>query len=331
MTKYDGLAVVAGGAGFLGSYVARALAEVGRPVVCLDVREPSNEVLHVVRAQATAIDFRHCDVTDSLNLDRIIAELQPEVVLHVAAIVNPPLLATDPILAYEVNTGGLVRMIRAARNANVRRLVYFSSIGVLPSVRYEPIDADHPVLTAQEGPGSGFYGASKVGAEAFCHAASTSFGLDCRIVRPSAVYGLGMQWPIFIKPIVEGAVRGEKVNIDHGGSFRRDYTHADDVASLAMAVLNAPADVDRVFYAATGRPLTTTSTLAGIVESLVPGAQISVADNINEEDRLESSYRGVLDIANATSQLGWYPRYASIEDGVAHYIRQYQGFLARSI
>lgn len=70
--------------------------------------------------------------------------------------------------------------------------------------RYEPIDADHPTITARVGP-LGAYGAAKVAAEAFAFAYNQSFGLDTRIVRPSALYGFGMSWfaPNYIKQIVE--------------------------------------------------------------------------------------------------------------------------------
>ena len=63
--------------------------------------------------------------------------------------------------------------------------------------------------------------ASKIASEAFCFAYNQAFGTDFRTVRPSAVYGFGMQWPIFVKPMVEGAVRGETVTFESGGPFPR--------------------------------------------------------------------------------------------------------------
>ena len=74
--------------------------------------------------------------------------------------------------------------------------MFASSIAVLPGIRYQPIDADHPIVTAKEGPGGGFYGAAKAASEVFGLTYADSFGFDFRVVRPSAVYGFGMQWPI---------------------------------------------------------------------------------------------------------------------------------------
>jgi len=51
-----------------------------------------------------------------------------------------------------------------------------------------------------------------------------SFGLDFIILRPSATYGFGMRWPIFIKPMVENSVRGLPVRFETGSEVPRDYT-----------------------------------------------------------------------------------------------------------
>ena len=74
---------------------------------------------------------------------------------------------------------------------------------------YRPIDGNHPVLLADAGPGTDFYGSTKVAAEALCFAYHQALGLDFRTIRPSAVYGLGMnQYVGPIKAMVENAVRG---------------------------------------------------------------------------------------------------------------------------
>ena len=133
-----------------------------------------------------------------------------------------------------------------------------------------------------------------------------------------------------MKQFVEPAVRGEPVRLASGGPLPRDYTHASDVARLVAALLDAPDDVDRVFYAATGEPLVTASEVARMVRDLVPGADLEIAGVLSDEDRLELGFRGVLSIENARRQLGWSPRYASVRDGIAEYVERYRAFLAWS-
>jgi nucleoside-diphosphate-sugar epimerase len=258
----------------------------------------------------------------------LLSDVHPDAVVHIASITNPVALQKNPFAALRVNVEGTFNVLEASRQLGVGRVIYFSSIGALPKVQYEPIDAAHPTILPSEGPGSSFYGASKLASEAFALAYHSTFGLDVRIVRPSAVYGLGMNWPIYIKPMVEGAVRGEAVSFNSGGPFPRDYTHVSDVASLVVALLDAPDTADRVFYAATGEPLVTAAELANIVKEVVPGAKITIADRLSPEDMLELRYRGRISIASNTEQLGWEPRYRLLADGVRAYVERYREFLA---
>jgi UDP-glucose 4-epimerase len=170
-----------------------------------------------------------------------------------------------------------------------------------------------------------------VASEAFGMAYVAGFDLDFRVVRPSAPYGLGMGWPMFIKPMVEGAVRGESVRFASGGPYPRAYTHIEDVTTLTAAVLDAPMSVDRIFYGSNGEPLVTASELAAIVRDVVPGADIEVGDGLSESDRFELQIRGRLSIANATAQLGFQPRYTSLRDGVTEYVERFRAYLAAGV
>jgi nucleoside-diphosphate-sugar epimerase len=141
-----------------------------------------------------------------------------------------------------------------------------------------------------------------------------------------------MQWHSanYMKEFVEPAVRGEKVRVPSGGRLPRDYTHVQDVASLTVRVVDCDESADRIFYAATGRPLVTAAQAAQLVAELLPGSSIQVADVMSPDDQVEASFRGVISIANAQAQLGWTPRYASLREGVQQYIEAYRAFLAAS-
>ncbi|WP_267128258.1 NAD-dependent epimerase/dehydratase family protein [Baekduia soli] len=155
------------------------------------------------------------------------------------------------------------------------------------------------------------------------------FGLDVRIVRPSAVYGLGMNFPIYVRPMVEAAVAGQPVAFASGGPVARDYTHVKDLAGITMALLDGPADADRTFFGATGRDLVSASRVAELVRELVPGADITIADVVGPADRFESGgFRGRLSIDNAREQLGWAPRFGDIRDGLAEYVDSLRAYRA---
>jgi nucleoside-diphosphate-sugar epimerase len=253
-------------------------------------------------------------------------------VVHSASNVEVVELFRNPYLAFQANVAGTVNVLEAARRSGVRRMVDISSIGVLPAAQYQPIDAAHPILLPDQGPGSGAYGAAKAAGELFAFAYRQAYGLDIRIVRPSAVYGLGMQWHSanYMKEFVEPAVRGEKVRVASGGRLPRDYTHVLDVASLTVRVVQCDDSADRIFYAATGGPLVTAAQAARIVSELVPGSDIDIADVMTPDDQAEASFRGVISIASARAQLGWAPRYLSLREGIQQYVQAYRSFLAEN-
>ena len=123
-------------------------------------------------------------------------------------------------------------------------------------------------------------------------------------------------------------MRGEPQHIEFGGPHPRDYTHAMDIAGLVAAVLGAPDDADRIFFGATGRPLVTTTEVVEHVRELVPGADVSIGDELSEGEKPVVALRGQLSIDNAREQLDWEPTYGAIRDGIAQYADHYRAFLA---
>jgi len=323
--------VVTGGFGFIGGYVTRALIDLGRRVVVVTRgRPPSADMQFVLRDHSGGYTTEIASVEDLPKLLEVFSRVKPKAVVHAASNVDVAALYSDPYLAFQTNVSGMLNVLEVSRRTGVERVVDISSIGVLPAIQYEPIDASHPILLARQGPGSGAYGAAKASGELFAFAYQKAYGMDVRIVRPSAVYGFGMQWHSanYMKQFVEPAVRGERVSVASGGRLPRDYTHVQDVASLTVRVLDCDEDADRIFFAATGEPLVTAAQAAALVAELLPGSSVEVADVMTAEDEVEASFRGVISIANAKAQLGWTPRYPSLREGIEEYISSYRAFLA---
>ncbi|HSS93966.1 MAG TPA: NAD(P)-dependent oxidoreductase [Candidatus Dormibacteraeota bacterium] len=322
--------VVTGGLGFIGGYVTRALVEQGRQVIVLTRGRPASRDMQYALQDCTGgYAAEVASVEDLPKLLEVFGRLHPKTVVHAASNVEVAALYRDPYLAFQTNVTGTLNVLEAARRTGVERVVDISSIGVLPANQYEPIDAAHPILLARQGPGSGAYGAAKASGELFAFAYQQAYGLDVRIIRPSAVYGFGMQWHSsnYMKEFVEPAVRGERVRVPSGGRLPRDYTHVLDVASLTLRVVACPENADRIFYAATGQPLVTAAQAAKLVQDLLPGSSVEVADVMTPEDEVEASFRGVISIENARAQLGWAPRYASLREGIQQYIDTYRSSL----
>jgi UDP-glucose 4-epimerase len=324
----DRVTLVTGGAGFIGGHLVRALLDTGRRVTVLDVQQYIPEARFVLGDDIEQVPLEQASISDQARVLDVFRNHRPDEVVHAGMILDPAYLATNRSTAFQVNVGGVINLLEAMIAFGVPRLVNFSSIGVLPRVLYEPIDGNHPVLLSDAGPGTDFYGSTKVAAEALLYAYHQALGLDFRTVRPSAVYGLGMnQYVGPIKAMVENAVRGQPAHFEFGGAHPRAYTHARDIAGLVIAMLDAPDDADRIFYGGAGGRLVTTSEVAEIVRELVPGAAVEIGEKLSEAEKPVVALRGELSIENARTQLSWEPQYGSIRDGIAQYIDHFRAFL----
>jgi UDP-glucose 4-epimerase len=319
--------LVTGGAGFIGGHLVRELLDTGRNVVVLDVRRFIPESRFVIGEQVDSVPLELASIGDQARVLDVFRTHRPDEVVHAGMILDPAYLATNRSTAFATNVGGVVNLVEAMIAFGVPRLVNFSSIGVLPRVVYRPIDANHPIVLADGGPGTDFYGSTKAAAELLLFAYNQALGFDFRTIRPSAVYGLGMnQYVGPIKAMVENSVRGEPAHFQFGGAHPRAYTHVRDIAGLVLAMLEAPDDADRIFYGSTGGPMTTTTEVAQIVRELVSGADVEIGEELSEAEKPVAALRAELSIENARTQLGWEPRFGSIRDGIAQYVEQYRAF-----
>jgi UDP-glucose 4-epimerase len=320
--------LVTGGAGFIGGNLVRALLDTGRRVVVLDVRGFTPEARFTVGDGADDVPVELASIGDQARVLDVFRVHRPDEVVHAGMILDPAYLATNRTTAFQVNVGGVVNLVEAMIAFGASRLVNFSSIGVLPRVMYEPVDGNHPILLADAGPGTDFYGSTKGAAEIMLFAYRQALGFDFRTIRPSAVYGLGMnQYVGPIKAMVENSVRGEPAHFEFGGAHPRPYTHARDIAGLVVAMLDAPDDADRIFYGSTGGEMVTTTEVAQMVRELVPGADVEIGEELSEAEKPVVALRAPLSIENARTQLGWEPQYPSLRDGIAQYVEHYRAFV----
>jgi nucleoside-diphosphate-sugar epimerase len=324
--------LVTGGSGFIGSHVCRMLAERGDRVINFDVFRRQPPLVWLMRECENDIIFEKGGVEALGQLIAVVRKYMPNKIVHLAASIDMESLESYPMQVYYSFVGGTINVLEAMRLlGGVERLVNISSIGVLPTVQYQPLDCNHPTLMAAEGTSSGIYGAGKLSGEAFCWAYAELFGLDIVILRPSAAYGFFTSNSIFMNEMLEGALRGESVHLAAGGSLPRDYTHVHDVAGIALAALDARPEQlrHRCFYAASGmNPLVTGSQLAEIIRDMVPTAVVSIAEVTTPLiERYDLKCRGVHDVRPVEEPLGYSIKYRDIRAGMAEYADRYCEYL----
>ena len=316
--------MITGGAGFLGTYVTRMLAERGDRVVIFDAAGTASELAVLTAPFEQNIVRVRSQILDLSSLLRCVQQYSVERIFHAAALYDPPYSLEDPAITFQVNVNGTINVLEAARFLGVKRVVHSSSIAVYAPRQYEPINEMHPILLPSAGNPLGPYGASKAAAEIVGLTYYSTNGVDFVALRNSAIYGYGMRYPMYIKPMIENSLRKQPTRFASGGDMRRDYTHVRDIAQAVLKALDAPASAltQRVFNIGSGTMHSATQ-VAETVRSLLPEADIEIAAGLSELEQSDMRARGTLDLTAARQQLKYEPGY-SLETGIRDYIEMYR-------
>jgi UDP-glucose 4-epimerase len=316
--------MITGGAGFLGTYVTRMLAERGDRVVIFDAAGTAPELAVLTAPFEQNIVRVRGQILDLSSLLRCVQQNSVERIFHAAALYDPPYSLEDPAITFQVNVNGTINVLEAARFLGVKRVVHSSSIAVYAPRQYEPINEMHPILLPSAGNPLGPYGASKAAAEIVGLTYYSTNGVDFVALRNSAIYGYGMRYPMYIKPMIENSLRKQPTRFASGGDMRRDYTHVKDIAQAVLKALDVPASAltQRVFNIGSGNMHSATQ-VAETVRSLLPEADIEIAAGLSELEQSDMRARGTLDLTAARQQLKYEPGY-SLEAGIRDYIEMYR-------
>jgi nucleoside-diphosphate-sugar epimerase len=313
--------MITGGSGFLGTYVARVLAERGDRVVVFDAAGPVPELAALTAQFERQIVYVRGQILDLSSLLRGVQQHRVERIFHAAALYDPPYSLEEPALTFQVNVNGTINVLEVARFLGLQRVVQSSSIAVYAPRQYEPIDELHPILLPSAGNPLGAYGASKAAAEIVGLSYYSSNGVDFIALRNSAIYGYGMRYPMYIKPMVENSVRKLPTRFATGGDMRRDYTHVKDIAQAVLKALDVPASTltQRIFNIGSGTMHSATQ-VAETVRKILPEADIEIGAGLSKLEQSDMRARGMLDLSAAQQQLKYEPLYA-LEDGIRDYIK----------
>jgi len=295
--------VVTGGAGFVGSNIVERLLELGARVVLLDdfstgsdEAVPEHEGLDVVRGSVSDYDLVRAVLDDA------------EIVFHQAAR-NIILSMRNPHDDFEVNIGGTLNVLMAARECRVERTVYASSASIYGNPRYLPINEDD--LTNALTP----YSVSKFAGESYCKAFYESYELATTVVRYSNVYGPRQSadnpYCGVIAKFFESAMSGESPKVHGDGEQTRDFTYVADAVDATILAACTPRAEGQVYNIGTGRE-TTINELARMVIQ-VTGADVE-PEHVDRRD-IDNIRRRVLNIEKSRRELRWIPSF-TLEQGL---------------
>jgi UDP-glucose 4-epimerase len=302
----QGMVVVTGGCGFIGSHLVRRLSVLGRPVRVLD--DLSNG--HPDRLPA-GVEFREGDVSEPVFVRPAIAGA--DVVFHLAAVASVVQSNQHWFASHIVNSGGSVAVMEAIRDeAPEARFVYASSAAVYGNVKLE---AGEKIAEGAPARPLGPYGVDKLGAEMHAIAGGSLFGLRSFGLRFFNVFGPGQDpgspYSGVISRFVAAAGSGGPITVFGDGEQTRDFVHVDDVVASLLAAEEAADATAPVANICTGVASSINELAALVAGQFRPAPRIEHA-----AARAGDIRRSLGDPSLARRLLGWQAR-VSLAEGLA--------------
>jgi UDP-glucose 4-epimerase len=292
--------LVTGGAGFIGSHVAAALAERGYRVHVLDdlssglrANVPEPAVLH-------EMDVRDPAVVDLFRSERF------EILVHHAAQMDVRRSVADPVFDADVNLRGLLNLMEAGRASGLKKVIFASTGGAIyGEPAYVPQDEEHPLRPLSP------YGVTKLASEKYLYYYKHVHDIPFVALRYGNVYG-PRQNPhgeagvvaIFCNLLLDG---GQPV-IHGDGEQTRDYVFVSDVVRANLAALDSKHT--GVFNVGTGLETSVNRLFSRLRDELAPAVREEHGAAKAGEQR-----RSVLSFERARNLLGWQP-VINVKDGL---------------
>jgi UDP-glucose 4-epimerase len=303
--------LITGGAGFIGSGVAKTLAVRGDEVIAFDIARSAR--LNAALVEHRNIEFIQGEITEWPQVVGLMQSRKADAVVHCAAIVGVPNSLASPIGTFRVNVDGSLNVFEAMRLSGVRRVINLSSEETYGVFEKDKIDETHPNRPLRP------YGISKYAVERLACDYVSAYGMEIIHVRTCWVYGPGLPRPRVPKILIDAAVAGRKLHLPTGGDFRVDHVYIDDCVDGIVKALDKRSHRYDVYHIATGEAASLAEIVA-MIKEMAPGADLAIGPGPYKfVDGTEAVRKGALDITRARTELGYEPRFP-IKRGLAAYL-----------
>jgi nucleoside-diphosphate-sugar epimerase len=290
--------LVTGGAGFIGSHIVEELVRRGETVCVLDNfssgrkenLKDSNGKIELVKADIRSKEacFKACRGVDF--------------VLHQAALRSVPKSMNNPKEYNEVNIGGTLNMLDAAKKNKVKRFVFASSSSVYGDVSIFP--QKESFVPRPISP----YALTKLSGEYYCNIFSHHYGLPTVSLRYFNVFGprqsLDEEYAVVVPKFIDSMLRNEPFFIYGTGKQSRDFTFVANVVNANLLAARIKSPKSGVFNIASGKDYTVLELIA--ILNRIMGKNIKPA-YLNK--RPGDIFRTFADLSKAKRVLGFRPKF----------------------
>jgi nucleoside-diphosphate-sugar epimerase len=325
---------IIGGAGFIGHNLALALHQMGAQVEVVDSLQVNNllaftsggselanrslyvrminQRLDMLRLAGIPLHIQ--DARDYHALSRMLTQIKPQVIVHLAAVAHANRSNKDPYSTFDHSLRTLENALDWSRD-NVEQFIFFSSSMAYGNFMTDQVDEEHPLNPI------GIYGALKLAGEKMVIAYQQVFGLTYTIVRPSALYGPRCVSRRVGQIFIENALQKLALRVDGDGEEKLDFTYIDDLVQGIALAIQQPAARNEIFNLTYGAARSIRD-LVEVIKTDFPDAKVDYV----ERDKL-MPFRGTLNVDKARRLLGYAPA-NPIDVGFRKYVEWYRALVA---
>ena len=294
----SGIALVTGGAGFIGSHIAEALAARGASVRVID--NLSTGHLENIEAIGAKVDFIRGDLADEATVRKVVEDV--EIIFHEAALPSVPRSVANPRETHLACVEGTFNILLAAKENRVRRLIYAASSSAygdqptLPkveSMRPEPLSP---------------YATAKLVGEYYCQVFTRSYNFETICLRYFNVFGPrqdpGSPYSGVVSRFIDFLMKGERPVIYGDGEQTRDFTYISNAVDANLLAAEADKGIGEVINIANGEQVTINELFRRLKE-------VTGRDDIEpeyKEARTGDILHSLADISRARALLGYAPK-----------------------
>jgi GDP-4-dehydro-6-deoxy-D-mannose reductase len=283
--------------GFVGHYLAQEFLDSGYAVCGSDIHKSSN--------MKSAVDLYECDLLNTEAVDGLVTEVQPDMIVNLAAISSVGHSWSIPQTTISVNVIGALNIIEAARKCrNIPKVMFIGS-----SEEYQksdkPINEKYPLNANNP------YGISKMAQEKFADVYRERYGMKIYYVRPFNHTGIGQKdtfvLPSFCKQVADIEKSGKPGKISVGNlNIIRDFSDVRDIVQAYRMIVESD-DCSKVYNVGSGKNYT----LQDILEYIVSLSSQKIEIYVDPEKfRPVDNSAIYCDYSYIKRELGWNPEYS---------------------
>ena len=305
--------LVTGAAGFIGSSLVDRLLGLGKTVVGLDNFDPfydperkRQNLEHAHRQPG----FRliEGDILDQPLLERLFAEQDFDVVVHLAAKAGVRPSLEDPAAYFRHNVEGTLSLLQVIKHRPATRLVMASSSSVYGNLTQAPFRESAETSRAVSP-----YAASKKAGEVMTHTFHHLYGIPTTLLRFFTVYGPRQRPEMAIAKFVRMVREGKTIPMFGNGETARDYTYIDDIVEGIVRAVGCCSGY-RIYNLGNSTPVKLSDMIAAVGRAC--GREPKLEAQEDQPGDVELTYA---DVHAAAEELGYAPR-TSLEEGLKRYL-----------